>query len=280
MRTLFCFLFLLSIGCETGDLKVIADLPSDLEEVSGIELVANSENIWMLNDGGNASKLYAIDTDGNIKKELKINAKNHDWEDITSDEEGNIYIGDFGNNFSKRKNLVILKVSKDSLNNTGKIGVERIQFKYPDQDKFPPKKKHLRFDCEAFFYHNNAFYLFTKSRIKGNYGLTNLYKIPAKEGKNKAEFIATFNTCEDLPCWITSADISADGKRIALLTLDSVWIFEDFENDNFFSGKHTRHQFDFESQKESVCFYNHNTLLIADEKAHGNGGNLYAYKLD
>ena len=234
----------------------------------------------MLNDGGNSSKLYGVSPTGEIKTELKIKAKNNDWEDLTTDNEGNIYIGDFGNNLNKRKNLAILKVSKDSLNNKDKIEIERINFSFPDQTKFPPKKKHMRFDCEAFFYLNSYFYVFTKSRIKHNFGLTNLYKIPAKRGNHVAEFIASFKTCDELPCWVTSADISTDGKQVALLTLDAVWLFSDFEGDNFFSGNHVKNQFEFESQKESVCFYDDSTLLIADEKANGEGGKLYLHKLN
>lgn len=279
MRSIICFLVLLNVSCDYGNLKVLTDLSSSLDEVSGIETVANSENIWMINDSGNSAKIYGVNSSGKIKSELKIKAKNHDWEDLTSDKEGNIYIGDFGNNLNIRKNLAILKVSKDSLENTNKINIERISFKFPDQKKFPPKKKNMRFDCEAFFFYNNFLYLFTKSRIKNGFGLTNLYKVPAQRGNHVAEFIASFKTCNELPCWITAADISDDGKQIALLTLNSVWIFKDFTNDNFFSGSHKKHDFQFESQKESVCFVNNSTLLIADEKAHGKGGNLYKFNI-
>jgi len=122
-------------------------------------------------------------------------------------------------------------------------------------------------------------YLFTKSRVKDDFGKTSLYKIPALKGNHEAQFIASFKTCSDLPCWITSADISEDGKQIALLTLDAVWIFTDYQNDNFFNGKVTKHAFYFESQKESVCFKNTNTLYIADENVFGKGGKLYEFKI-
>lgn len=234
----------------------------------------------MLNDSGNPSKIYGLDTKGKIVKTLNINAENNDWEDLTTDTNGNIYIGDFGNNSNKRKNLVILKVSKDSLGNSKKIDVERISFYYPNQKKFPPKRKQRHFDCESFFYYNNSLYLFTKSREKGNFGKTNLYKIPAKQGNYEAQFIASFKTCNDLPCWVTSADISDDGKQIALLTLNAVWVFSDYKNDDFFNGKVIKYDFDFESQKESVCFKNKNTLYITDENVLGKGGNLYEFNIN
>ncbi|NMH87261.1 hypothetical protein HHX25_07075 [Flavivirga sp. Y03] len=258
---------------------MIANLPKTLDEVSGIETVPNSDLLWMLNDGGNVSKIYGLNKKGTIKKELKINAKNHDWEDLASDKKGNLYIGDFGNNENKRKNLAILKVSTETLKNSKKAKVERISFKYSNQKKFPPKKKKLHFDCEAFFHYNDSLYLFTKSRVKNNFGKTYLYKIPAKKGNHVAQLVSTFSSCDDVHCWVTSADISNDGKQMVLLTQKSFLVFTDFKSDDFFSGKLRTYNFKNISQKESICFKDNNTVYITDERAHGEGGNLYEFKL-
>ena len=273
-------LLALALGCSTGNLPVIADIPILLREVSGIETINNFENIWMLNDSGNKPELFLVNPKGKIQKVLKIDSKNRDWEDLTADKEGNLYIGNFGNNGNDSKKLSILKVSKDSLNNEDKTRVEKISFSYEDQEKFPPKKKNRYFDCEAFFHFNNNLYLFTKSRVKDDYGKTNLYKIPATKGKHEAKLIGSFKTCDDLPCWVTAADISDDGRTIALLTLNTVWTFTDFENDDFFLGKETKYDLGFESQKESICFKDNTTVYIADEYTAGVGGNLYELKLE
>ena len=156
MNKFLISLFLIITNCQTGELKVIADLPQTLKEISGTETTKQSNLIWILNDGGNKPRLYGLNKDGVIITELKINAKNNDWEDLTSDKQGSLYIGDFGNNLNKRKNLAILKVFSDSLNNSGKINIERISFIYENQEKFPPKKKKLDFDCEAFFHFNDS----------------------------------------------------------------------------------------------------------------------------
>ncbi len=268
------------MSCHTGNLKFVSALPKILKEVSGIETTSKSDLIWTLTDGGNAPNIYGINKNGAIIKELKIKAKNNDWEDITSDKEGNLYIGDFGNNDNTRKNLTILKISKDSLNNSGKTTVERISFKYEDQAKFPPKKKQMYFDCEAFFHYNDSLYLFTKSRVNNNFGRTNLYKIPAKGGYHVAQLINSFTSGNDLHSWVTSADISNDGTQIVLLTQKSVIVFSNFTSNNFFSGNIKEFDFDYESQKEGICFKDINTLYITDEKAHGTGGNLYEFKLN
>ncbi|TDY62032.1 hypothetical protein [Algibacter lectus] len=281
MNKLIISLLIFSAGCQNKNIKFLGELSKSLDEVSGAETTLNSDYIWMLNDGGNSPKLYGVSAKGNIKEEIKIDAKNHDWEDLTSDEEGNLYIGDFGNNDSKRKNLAILKVKKTALNDKGKVDIDRISFSYPNQEKFPPKNKNLYFDCEAFFYHNNNFYLFTKSRVKNDFGKTSLYKVPAKKGKHVAELLGTFNTCSDMDCWITSADISNNGKSIVLLSPKSVWVFTDFKGDDFFNGTSKEIPLDGRvSQKESICFKDNNTLYITDEKAHGSDGNLYEFSLN
>ena len=168
------FSFLLFLSCQNfGQLKLVTNLPKVLEEVSGTEIVPKSEFIWMVNDGGNKPTLFGLNDKGKIIKEIYIKAKNHDWEDLASDEKGNIYIGDFGNNLSKRKNLSIIIVEQNELDEKN-AEVDRIEFEYPNQYKFPPKKKDKYFDAESFFYFNNSLYILTKSRVKGNYGKTTL----------------------------------------------------------------------------------------------------------
>lgn len=234
----------------------------------------------MLNDSGNKPELYGVNTKGKIKKVLTIQAKNHDWEDLTSDNKGNVYIGDFGNNRNKRKNLVILKVNHNDFTRKKNIEIERIRFSYPKQTKFPPKKKKLFFDAESFFFWKDNLYIFTKSRVKKKFGKTSLYKVPAKAGNYEAEFIAEFENCNDMSCWITSADISPNEQKIALLTHNEVLVFSDFTDDNFFNGKLTRYPLEHTSQKEGIAFKNNEIVYITDEKAHGKGGKLYEFSLE
>lgn len=273
------FLVIMLFSFNSKKLIVLANLDKDLDEVSGIETIKGSELIWMLNDSGNKPFLFGVTKHGEIKKEIKINAENNDWEDLTSDKKGNLYIGDFGNNYNQRKNLAILKVNSNSLKSDKKIDIERISFRYPNQSKFPPKKNNMYFDCEAIFHHNDSLFLFTKSRVKGDFGKTNLYKIPAKKGNHIAEFISSFNSGSEQSCWITGADISENGKKVVLLTSKSVWMFTDFTNTNFFNGNTREYTLNHNSQKEGICFKNNNTLYITDEKAHGFEGDLYEYKL-
>lgn len=53
---------------------------------------------------GDTGKLSVIAEKRTFKKDLTVlNSENIDWEDLASDSEGHIYIGDFGNNSKKKK---------------------------------------------------------------------------------------------------------------------------------------------------------------------------------
>lgn len=257
----------------------MADLPFTLSEVSGITKVSQSNLIWMVNDSGNQPILFGVNREGKTIREILIDAKNVDWEDLTSDPEGNIYIGDFGNNNNDRKKLRILKIEKKYLKEkVAKVKV--IEFSYEDQKKYPPKKKKYFFDAESFFYYNNHFYIFTKTRVDKKYGETNVYRIPAKEGKHKAKLLDDFDNGKKEASWITSAAISHDGNKVALLSQKNILIFSDFKKDHFFKGKKKEIKLTYHSQIEAVTFQDNNTLLLADERVNEQGGNLYELSLE
>lgn len=252
-------------------------LPKKLKEVSGNVMIKGSDLIWMHNDGGNKSEIYGVNTQGKIERTVNIKAKNNDWEDISTDEQGNLYIADFGNNNSERKNLVILKIANNDILTNDKVAVEKIKFSYPEQHKFPPKKSERYFDAEALIYFNNYLYIFTKSRVKGDFGKTSLYKIPAKKGNHIATFISSFNNCNDLQCWITGATLSPNKNEVALLTHNSVLLFSNFKKDDFLNGTLKKIPLKHTSQKEGICFKDNQTLYITDEREHGSGGNLFEF---
>ena len=252
-----------------------------LKEASGVEVSSASDLIWVLEDSGNKNNIYGLNSDGSINQTIKIeNVKNVDWEDLTSDKVGNLYIGDFGNNDNARKDLCIYKVNSDNLKQDIATASQKISFYYPEQTEFPPKKSGLLYDAESFFEHNGNFYIFTKNRSKGFDGSVFLYKIPNQEGNHKAQLLGTFQACNIYKkCAITSADISPDGKTIAILSASRVYLLTNFSSDDFLSGKTEEIQLPEVTQKEGICFKDNETLLIVDEKDKKTGGNLYEIKI-
>ena len=252
-----------------------------LKEASGVEVSSASDLIWVLEDSGNKNNIYGLNSDGKIQQTIKIeNAKNVDWEDLTSDKVGNLYIGDFGNNDNARKDLCIYKINAGDLKRDVATSSGKISFYYPEQTEFPPKKSRLFYDAESFFEHNGSFYIFTKNRSKGFDGSVSLYKIPNQEGNHKAQLLGKFQACNIYKkCAITSADISPDGKTVAILSASRVYLLTNFSPDNFLSGKTEEFELPDVTQKEGICFKDNETLLIVDEKDKKTGGNLYEIKI-
>lgn len=277
-------LSILLLSCKQ-DSKVITalyPLPQSLKEVSGISYSTQSSLIWVLEDSGNANMIYGLNPKGEIEKRITIqNATNIDWEDITKDSEGNLYLGDFGNNDNTRKDLCIYKVAKDSLLKNKVDALYKISFEYPEQNKFPPKSKNLFYDVEAFFEFKNNFYLFTKNRSSKFDGTTLLYKIPNKSGFHQAELLGKFKTGGSFENnAITSAAISPDASKVLLLCHSKVWLFQNFTLDKFFSGEVSELKLHHYSQKESICFKDNSIVLIADEKNKNSGGFVYETTLE
>lgn len=280
-KTIYFLILLISlISCaqQPAVLELEFEIPSDLSEVSG--MVHNSDgSFWMLQDSGNANILYKINESGQLIQELTLNNhKNTDWEELTSDAFGNLYVGDFGNNKNTRKDLKILKISAAHLTQAEAEATE-ISFAYPEQQDFPPSKNQMLYDAEAFILFENDFYIFTKNRSKPFDGTSLIYRIPNREGHHVATQIGIIKTCGNAKeCAITGAALSPDQKTIALLSHTTIWTLTQFDTKHLFSKSIlTPFPLGHNSQKESLSFKNNHSLFIADEVKKDTVGRVYRY---
>ena len=269
MRPLHLLIFtaLISLSCcSYGQLTKICNSPSYLEEISAIEYDRKRNVFWVIQDSGNSNDLIALNHKGKVSTLVTIeNTENKDWEDLTQDSEGNLYIGDFGNNNKSRNHYKIFKVHNNDLNHKTATA-DVIEFKLPKNTKEK--------DFEGFFIYLNNFYLFSKSDKR-----CNLYTIPCTVGHHKAQKISSYEF-KGSHNKVTAACISRDGKTVALLNSDKLWILKDFKGEDFFSGTAKVLYFNHKSQKEGLDFYNKNEVLISDERQGTTGGNIYSFKLN
>lgn len=147
------------ISCQKSTQPLTVDarmLAPGIRECSGIVPSRQFAGVfWVHNDSGNAAQLFAIDAQGNLLRKVAVlGVSNIDWEDITTDDAGNLYVGDFGNNRNDRRNLEVLVIREPDPRGSDEIlevVVERrIPFFFPEQKQFPNRQA-MNFDCEAIF---------------------------------------------------------------------------------------------------------------------------------
>jgi hypothetical protein len=276
--SLLNFLFLIApfaVGAQTPIITELCLMPAEVLETSGLE---NGPNhwFWTHNDSSNPAELFCIDTTGITQRLITVIGDfNNDWEEITKDNEGNLYIGNFGNNSLNRADLRIVKIpSIDTCTGITYV-TDTINFTYPDQNSFPPAGTYGNFDMEAMFHYQNKLHLFSKDRSNPAVGYSKHYTLPQVGGTYVATLVDSVAVGHTSYVFsITSADISEDGSQVALLTSDRIWLFSNFTGTDFFGGNVSELTLSVFSQKEGICFRN-GFLYVTDEQSFGMGGKMY-----
>jgi hypothetical protein len=245
------------------------NLPGKISESSG--LIFTEGFLWTHNDSGNSNSFYKLNPlDGSLVQEISVsNAPNNDWEDITYDEQF-IYLGDFGNNDGNRKDLKVLKISKDSILNKSAsfitVNAEKIEFSYADQVNFVANNKH-NFDCESVISKGDSLYLFTKNR--GDFK-SKLYALPKIPGVYSISPIDTLNS----ECLITGADYNKTTNEVVLIgyssSKDKSYIFylNDYPNSSYFKGNKRKLQINQQYvglQTEGICYISNDSIAFSCE---------------
>lgn len=250
---------------------LIAVLPTVMNETSG--LLMQKCQLWTINDGGNPAAIYRIDTTtGNILHTIVIrNAINTDWESLTQDD-SDVYIGDFGNNSGNRSDLRILKIPKAELFSpeADTVNSTYIYFSYPDQTSFVADFCKTVFDCEAFFIQNDSIHLFTKDWSDQQ---TKHYILPSDTGTYVAKLVESF----DAGGLITDAAINEKGNMTLLGYKNTwgkfytcfIWEFSSYKGCFYFSGNKRRVRLGsalYAGQTEGMVLNNDNTVWLSSER--------------
>jgi len=239
-------------------------LSEKVNEQSG--LVWHDDLFWIINDSDCAPELIAYTPKGKLQKVVTIsNTNNRDWEDLAEDDTY-IYIGDFGNNSGVRTDLRVLRLLKSEITDKKEIQVDFITFSWADQKDFSSRNMQHNFDCEAFFAYGDSLYFFTKNWDDKK---TRLYSMPKLPGDYKLKPLCEF----DVDFMVTAADITTDGKTVALVGYKNfhtyMMLLSDFEGQDFFGGKALRLDLNAlgGSQTEGLVFTDKNELYISCEES-------------
>jgi len=165
----------------------VGALPESIQESSGLLLLG--DRFVTHNDSGNTPELYVLDTTSLelVRRVLVTNAENSDWEDLAQDATY-IYIGDIGNNLGNRRDLKVLRISKDDFLSSDAVKAGVISFAYEDQSGFGGTQN-SDWDAEALLAGPDSLYIFTKQWQGGE---SVAYQIPKEPGQYSARRTAEY----------------------------------------------------------------------------------------
>lgn len=260
--------------------KQIAQLDTLIhKETSGIVKSTIYNGVyWVHNDSGDTPRVIPINRNGEIVQSYRYgtnegqfigDAVNMDWEEIMKDDEGNLIVADYGNNCNCRRDLVFYYIREtDPIQRNNRV-FKKIFFKYPDQKQFTKEGEDYNFDSEGAFFAHGKIYLLSKNRSNT---YTKLYRLDTydSDAVNTLTLLDTF----DVKGKVTGADVSADGKTLAVLTYSGVWLFKAKNKDDYFYGAISWLPIDA-SGMEGICFDDEETLLLSREPT----GTLHELKI-
>jgi hypothetical protein len=263
MRFLLLFIGVFVVCAQIwGQENFLALLPPELDESSGLVVVG--DRFISMNDSGAEPILIVFSKKGKLLHKVRVlNAKNVDWEALTLDNNGNLYIGDIGDNKNTRKSLQVYVVSVEKVLAGSDVTASKIEYTYPDKTNFPPEKDQLYFDAEGMVWRNDSLFVFTKNRTQPFDGLVKVYAFPVKTGTHQAAEIGQIQ----LPAtsWLENSvtDAAVHKNTLYLLTYRYIYIYKWKGND--FTLKEVI-EFNAATQKEGL-FYKNGKVYVTDEKS-------------
>ncbi len=168
---------------------------------------------WTHGDSGNDPLIVAFDSHGKILASFSVaGAPNTDWEDICTDDGGNLYIGDIGNNNGMFPVRYIYKLSEPDPKHPSATPIrftERWRYKYPDG---------RRFNCESLFWWEGFLHVIPRADSRS----TVVYRVvPEDDGNAKLVALGGLSHMS----YATSAAAAADRSRIVVASCKSASVF-------------------------------------------------------
>jgi hypothetical protein len=228
-----------------------------IKESSGVVASRRyADVLWTHNDGGGPKKqvLYAISRQGKTRASFPVvGVTLHDWEDIALDDAGHLYIGDIGNNDSKRDALAVYEIEEPN----PQTGAERISQKRVWNLRFPGAP----FDCESLLVWKD--YGYVVSKVFNN-ARAQIFRFPLKKTNRPLTFELVATTKIKSP--VTGADISADGTLLGLVAKNGAYVFRidgDVTRVNNANPHHTKLK---NEHIEGCCFVPEGLLVTSERR--------------
>ena len=224
-------------GCSAPPFTQLSGLmlDADLDEVSGLAAShQHADTLWMINDGGNDARVFAVSHRGSKLATLQVaGVDNTDWEDIAAFElDGRNYllVADTGDNGGLRKTLQLHVIPEPATLADGTVSPAwSIVFRWPGGAR----------DCEAVAVDAASGQVLLVSKKRQPPELFSLPLRPTEQGtlvatrlgelagvpQGDAEEVRVNPDMARLRSQVTAADIADDRHAMAVLTYRDVLIY-------------------------------------------------------
>lgn len=203
-------------GKEETPLGEIQD--TEITETSGIgQSYRQTDRIWIHNDSGDRSLLYAVTNSGTLLGKVDLNIEAVDWEDMSTiqmeDSPPYMYVGDIGDNNQEREEISIHKI-REPVHFAEEVFFQTYTLQYPDNPH----------NAEALVVHpiTGVVYIITKDVHS-----TQIFKVHENEQilEEMNRFTFAEMDMEGSPL-VTAADISPDGSTLLIRTYTHIWALD------------------------------------------------------
>jgi hypothetical protein len=223
-----------------------------IRENSGLAVSRRTAGIfWTHNDSGDSSRIYAVDTAGNLRATVNVkNAANKDWEDIASfDHNGRhwLLVADTGNNELTSEKQELYIIGEPALTATEVNPTAVLTFSYPGKNR----------DVEAVAVDPVKGKILLIEKTKD--GSAKVFQLPLKFSTQTltAEEIGVIYTPSNSNGQVTAMDISPDGSRAIVLTYGDAYEFTRGSTESWkdaFARPGKKVYMPWRPQGESICY--------------------------
>jgi hypothetical protein len=168
---------------------------------------------WTHNDGGPDNSIYAITRQGKLLARFAVRTGNIDWEDIAADDAGGLYLADIGNNFLRRRSVLVHQLDEpDPAGPVRPLRPRRTwELHYPD----------AAFDAESLFIVADHGYIISKNR---DFSPARLYRFSLDPQDGQKQVLQALTTLP-LHTPVIAADASSDARWLAIMTITGPVVF-------------------------------------------------------
>ena len=223
--------------------------------------------LWTHNDSGNGPTLFATTREGKLLGHYALGVRNNDWEAVTTDDEGRLYVGDVGNNDRRRDRVIVYRVDEPDLTaanaNGGDANVRGQPAPLRVTATWRLAYPGAPFDAESLFLYQGKGYVISKLLTGKQAGVYSF------DLANQDEAQPLRHVC-DLPVRspVTDAAISADGARLAVMTVTGPYVFQIDGDIPGAARTEPKHQLYFDLKDmnmEGVCFVDGGILATTEQ---------------